>query len=736
MRRLPRFPKLPNLMSRTAFISRRLRFVSIRAKILLLPGIALIGLLAYCLYTITVSQSSSRTLDDFALHTLPVMTLAAQANQGLVETQATFTQALGDKDEFLVEDAMKAAAATRASIVGIKEKDVEYGIRIDEITALWDHYVESSKTAVTGIITGKGGNMAAFQALAADKQKAYDQVHEALTQLNEDSKIAFQYAIDQATTSSLRALKIGIAIVIGLSLLTIFVALLVDAAIRQPIERLNDTIAQVAQGDFSVRVEEQGRDAISTMCAAFNALLADLNAAIAESNKVLAAVGRGDFSQRVTAPLMGDLARLKTGVNSGADSVSRTMGALDAVMDALANGDFSARMSEDVEGESRLKVDKAMSLLQQSLSALASSLSAAAEGDFSRRIDTDLPGDLGTLKRAVNQSLSSLEAAFDEISATTQALKTGDLTRRATGQFAGTLQALTQALNDSLDSLAQTIREVLYNAEELNLGVGEIAQGNADLSARTERQAAALEESSASIEQLLSTAQAAADNSRQTSQLTQSALDNSREGTLVAGKAGQSMVGITEASARIGDIIGLIDSVAFQSNLLALNAAVEAARVGEHGRGFAVVASEMRSLAQRTAASSKEIRDLISTANERVQDGTGLVGQSRRQLEAINQSNETIARLSEQSATSAQEQSLGLEQLSRAVGDLESLNQQNSALVEEVAAASASLRNRAASLHEVASRFNLPAEHVAEIAPKPAHNIARNTGGTRRAAAA
>lgn len=700
---LPGWGQIAQLNAR---LSGQLRRLSIRAKIMLLPVIALIALLSYCAYTIAVSRSNIHTLERFAGNTLPVMSLAAQASQGLIETQATFTQALGDKDEFLVEDAAKLGQATRAKILEIKSKDPAYTQRVGQLLTMWDGYVEKSSQAVSGVISGQG-DMTTFQALVAEKQQAYQKVRDALTQLGVDSESSFKRALNDAAAQSNRASWIGTSLVAVLLLLMLCIALLVDAAIRQPIERLNHAIGQVAQGDFTVRVEDRGNDAISTMCASFNSLLSALNAAIGETNRVLAAVGRGDFTQRVEADLPGDLAELKRGVNHSADSVQRTMDALDAVMDALYAGNFAARMSQDVQGESRGKVDAAMGLLQRSLDELKLSLSAAAEGDFSRRIDAELPGDLGALKQAVNQSLEVLEHAFGDIAATAGALAQGDLTRRMHGDYAGTLRELAQSLNGSLDSLAEVISEVAETAADVSLGVNEMAAGNADLSARTERQAAALEQSAASIASLLESSRQSAENSRQTSELTGSALLSSRNGAEVVGKAGHSMIEINKSSKQIGDIVGLIDSVAFQTNLLALNAAVEAARAGEYGRGFAVVAGEVRNLAHRTATSAKDIRSLIAESNQRVSEGTGLVNSTRDQLDAINTSNERVAALAREGAVAAQDQSEGLQELSRAVTDLEAVNQQNSALVEEVAASSDTLRERAQVLQQTVSRFRL-----------------------------
>lgn len=348
LKKLP-FPKL-RVAPLVAAASRRLRYLSIRSKILLLPAIALAGLLGYFVYSAAVLSANTGTLEGFSDRTLPVMTLAAQANQGLVETQGLFTQALGDRDEFLIEDANKQAATTREQLLAIKATDAAYAERMDELAALWDRYVERSGTAVAGMIAGDG-DMEAFQALAAEKQAAFESVRNALAQLAKDSEASSHAAIAGATARSRAAMRVGLAIVLVLSLLAVVAVVLVDAAIRHPIERLDQAIAEVARGNFSVRVEAEGRDAISAMCHSFNALLVALNAAIAESNDVLAAVGRGEFGRRVDADLPGDLARLKTGVNASADSVQKTMDALDAVMDAMARGDFAARMSAEVQGE-------------------------------------------------------------------------------------------------------------------------------------------------------------------------------------------------------------------------------------------------------------------------------------------------------------------------------------------------------------------------------------------------
>ncbi|MDQ3206509.1 MAG: methyl-accepting chemotaxis protein, partial [Pseudomonadota bacterium] len=243
--------------------------------------------------------------------------------------------------------------------------------------------------------------------------------------------------------------------------------------------------------------------------------------------------------------------------------------------------------------------------------------------------------------------------------------------------------------------------------DEVGAGAGEIAQGNADLSARTEQQAAALERSSHSVDQLVAAVQASAENSRQTRRITHSAHERARDGAQVVRGAIEAMASITDATRRIGDIIGLIDSIAFQTNLLSLNAAVEAARAGEQGRGFAVVAAEVRTLAQRTTQSAKDIRQLIATAGARVEEGNQLAARSGESLEQMAGSSEQIAALSAEASDSIDAQAHKLQDVSKAIGGLEESNLQNSALVEEVAASSASLSEQASRLRSAVARFRL-----------------------------
>ncbi|MBQ0130757.1 MAG: HAMP domain-containing protein, partial [Comamonas sp.] len=271
----------------------------------------------------------------------------------------------------------------------------------------------------------------------------------------------------------------------------------------------------------------------------------------------------------------------------------------------------------------------------------------------------------------------------------------GDLSENIQVLSRDEIGQLLSALRDMQNNLSDVVRTVRYGSDSVALASAEIAQGNQDLSSRTESQASALEETSASMEQLGSTVQQNADNARQANQLAQSASSIALQGGHVVAQVVDTMKGISESSTRIADIISVIDSIAFQTNILALNAAVEAARAGEQGRGFAVVASEVRSLAQRSAEAAKEIKSLITVSVERVQQGTTLVDQAGSTMDEVVSSIRRVTDIKGEISAASTEQSAGVTQVGEAITQMDQATQQNAALVEEKSAADTSLNSQA-----------------------------------------
>jgi methyl-accepting chemotaxis protein len=311
-------------------------------------------------------------------------------------------------------------------------------------------------------------------------------------------------------------------------------------------------------------------------------------------------------------------------------------------------------------------------------------------------------------------------------------VRDGDLTVPVSDEANDEFSPLLASLAEMQDALTRVVRQVRQGAESVATASAEIAQGNQDLSARSESQASALEETAASMEELGSTVKQNADNAQQANQLAQSAASVAEQGGEVVAQVVDTMRGISESSRKIGDIINVIDGIAFQTNILALNAAVEAARAGEQGRGFAVVAGEVRTLAQRSAEAAKEIKNLIVESVERVDQGSGLVDQAGATMNDVVASIRRVTDLMGEISAASVEQSSGVAQVGEAVTQMDETTQQNAALVEEIAAAATGLSSQAQDLVQAVAVFHIHAGPAAH--PTPAARHAGNELGTNRAA--
>jgi methyl-accepting chemotaxis protein len=283
----------------------------------------------------------------------------------------------------------------------------------------------------------------------------------------------------------------------------------------------------------------------------------------------------------------------------------------------------------------------------------------------------------------------------------------GDLTAEIRADSADETGQLIAALKDMNDSLVNIVSQVRLGTDTIATASSEIAGGNLDLSARTEQQASSLEETASAMEELTSTVRQNADNARQASQQAVSASAVAVQGGGVVGQVIDTMSAINDSSRKIADIIGVIDGIAFQTNILALNAAVEAARAGEQGRGFAVVASEVRSLAQRSAAAAREIKELIGDSVDKVDSGSKLVQQAGSTMDEVVASVQRVTDIVGEISAAGQQQSAGIEEVNRAIAQMDEVTQQNAALVEQAAAAATSLQEQAAKLAQTVSVFKL-----------------------------
>ncbi len=361
-----------------------------------------------------------------------------------------------------------------------------------------------------------------------------------------------------------------------------------------------------------------------------------------------------------------------------------------------------------------------------------------ADGVFAKSMTEGLTVLAALIAALVAVTLArSITGPIGEAVAFASKVAGGDLSSSVSNRYGDETGALLAALGHMQENLVRIVGNVQRGSEGVATASAEIAQGNNDLSARTEQQASALEQTAASMEELSSTVQQNADTARKANQLAMTASGVAIQGGEVVGQVVQTMKGINDASRKIADIIGVIDGIAFQTNILALNAAVEAARAGEQGRGFAVVASEVRSLAGRSADAAKEIKTLIGASVERVEQGTTLVDRAGATMSDLVDSIKRVTDLMAEISASSSEQAAGVSQVGEAVTQMDQVTQQNAALVEEMAAAASSLKSQASELQQTVAVFKLGSGAQAAFLPKahvraPAQKAAPFKGQERR----
>lgn len=359
--------------------------------------------------------------------------------------------------------------------------------------------------------------------------------------------------------------------------------------------------------------------------------------------------------------------------------------------------------------------------LSRNLNNVVLAAQAIGAGDLSARSSVATKDEVGTLAQSFNEMGEKLQvnvmkereqaAKMAEFMVEAKRvlgnLAQGNLTDHMTSACEGDLEQIKGSLNSAITNLTTTLTTVREAAESVTSGAEEITKGNEDLSQRTSEQASSLEETSSAMEEMTSTVKQNADNARQANQLAIAARDVANKGGAVTTKAIDAMEEINKSSKKIADIITVIDEIAFQTNLLALNAAVEAARAGEHGRGFAVVAAEVRNLAQRSATAAKEIKELINESVQRVTDGSELVDQCGKTLEEIVGSVKRVTDIIAEISAASQEQASGIDQVNKAIMQMDETTQQNAALVEESTSASQSMKDQAKALMQQVGSFKM-----------------------------
>ncbi len=450
--------------------------------------------------------------------------------------------------------------------------------------------------------------------------------------------------------------------------------------------------------DFSKRVQLISNDEVGQTARVLNNLLAAQQAAIDEANNVTLAISQADFSVRMNGNYAGDLNTLKMGVNGSAQSVAFMMGELSKVMTGLQEGRFDVQMDNQVPQSFRCQVEQALTTIGLVLSDISTVMDQMNKGEFNARVNSSAKGELLAIKNNVNNSLSSLEITIADAVRVLVAQSQGDLTQSISAHYLGQLGKLSQSINTTADKIKVIVTDAVESSRIVNADADQVSQDAADLSMRFQQQAAALERTSSTMNQMTSAVQSNTRNAQQAAQQSDEVKEKALQGVMVMQQTITAMSAIRESSHKINDIVSLIDGIAFQTNLLALNAAVEAARAGEHGRGFAVVAGEVRALAGKSADAAKDIKSLINDSVQRIEIGTSLADQSGEMLQEISGAISHVTESIGQIAIASGEQAQGIADVHRSIHEIDRMTQENSVLVEKTTTATDSLNEQASVL--------------------------------------
>ncbi len=534
---------------------------------------------------------------------------------------------------------------------------------------------------------------------------------------------------DTGNAAQQEAKQLTIVMVLTLLVSVLAASVIAWFIVRSLVKRLGgepayaaDNVLSIANGDISRSIVTRAGDS-SSMLASLRTMQEGLAGLVREIREMVEAAAQGNFSRRIDlAGKQGFGRQIGESLNCLAATTDTGLNDVMRVAKALAQGDLAQKIEKSypgVFGETGNSVNATVDALRRIVADIEKIAQAAGRGDFSVRAELDgkqgFALDLGIL---LNRLSDTTENGLKDVMRVANTLAGGDLTQRIETEYPGLFGETRAGINGTVTKLGELVVQIKQAVDAINTAASEIAAGNQDLSSRTEEQASSLEETASSMEQLNATVKNNTQSAAQARSEAKAATEIARRGGETVRASGEIMASIAESSAKIVDIIGVIDSIAFQTNILALNAAVEAARAGEQGRGFAVVASEVRNLAQRSAEAAKEIKALINDSVSRVKEGSAQAELAGAQMTDIVNAIERVSEIITDISSASEEQASGIDQISLAVTQMDEVTQQNAALVEEAAAAAESLQEQAEELQGAVSVFKL--DEPAAL-PHPAH---------------
>ncbi len=692
-------------------------------KLLFAPLTGALCFLLYLAFSFWVSTGNNTRLDKIGTALFPTLQAATENISALdrITEGLNAAVAAGEKDG--VTATRDGANKVLANFDNVAKLDPDSSRDITRLKAEFTAYFDAATALSMGMLSGKQPDPATIKAMT----ESLNTYRNDLTKFRDASNTSFNDALRDVSESTRRTLLLGLALggAIFVFVLPLLVLVISRRLIVGPIQYAGTVAGAIARGDLSTEIVVDSRDEAGELLAAMHSMQASLQSFVQSQREMASHQDAGDMDYLIdTAPFQGAYADMAVGTNQLVNSYVDSIRAVIEVLKSYEIGDFSANAPR-MPGK-RAALHEAMDGIKGHFSAISGEVmtlvDSAARGDFSARGEAEqYSDDFRRMVDGLNRLMEVSEQGLEEVVRMLGALAAGDLTESIDADFEGTFGRIKNDSNSTVRQLRETVGSITTAAQAIRLASEEIASGNEDLAQRASQQAARLEQTASAMEELTATVKQNAESAAEASRLASSASEVALRGGEAVSEVVDTMKSINGSARKIADIIGVIDGIAFQTNILALNAAVEAARAGEQGRGFAVVASEVRSLAQRSAAAAREIKGLITDSVKEVEIGAKRVDAAGATMEeivkSVKQVTEIIAGISRASA----EQSSGIESINTTVMQMDSDTQQNAALVEQAAAASGSLKQQSAILAESVSVFRLERGNAAVRLARPAH---------------
>lgn len=524
------------------------------------------------------------------------------------------------------------------------------------------------------------------------------ELFEALKEFNDHESTALNQQVAQAQSNYTTNIWLIVAVLGGILVVSVALSTFIAKLISTPVRQAVHAAKAVAHGDFSVELNSVRKDEVGELIRAMGDMSSIIKNVITAQNIMDEHHRNGLISHRIDSlQYEGEFKNLVEAANSLVNNHITIKSQMVEVLERYAQGDFSARMVQLPNEQA--KITQAMESARENLLAINGDIQrlvlAASNGDFTARGDASrYKNDFRVMVESLNTLMHKTETNLHDIAAVLNAVAQGDLTAHMNGTYHGVFNRMQQDTNQTVAQLLEIVSSIQEASQSISLAASEISVGNNELSARTEQQAANLEETAASMEELTSTVRQNAENAVSANTGASGAYTVAESGQKAVQDVINVMQQIESSAIQMRDIVGVIDRLAFQTNILSLNAAVEAARAGDSGKGFAVVAGEIRALAQSSAASAKDIRKLIDTSTSLITQGAKNAQQAGSTIDDVRKAVGQVRSKMEEIALASREQSSGIEQVNTTVVAMDEVTQQNAAMVEEAAAAARALEEQ------------------------------------------